>query len=217
MVARRGSLGGVGEGELPAGELPHPHQPRLSLFKATPVRQAVSSPMRERFGRGYGCGLMEVRFYHLQSSTVEQALPALLEKALQQEMRAVVLAGSEAAAAIAWIRICGPTARTASCRTARRRTGHAIGSADLADGEGRKPEPGQRAVFAGRAGMWMASKASSSPATSSTAPTRRPYAAARERWKAAKEQGHELTYWQQGERFDKGLLGHWEKNSHPEL
>ena len=39
---------------------------------------------------------MEVRFYHLQSSTVEQALPALLEKALQQEMRAVVRTGSEA-------------------------------------------------------------------------------------------------------------------------
>jgi DNA polymerase-3 subunit chi len=39
---------------------------------------------------------MDVRFYHLQRSTVEQALPQLLEKAYGQGMRAVVVAGSEA-------------------------------------------------------------------------------------------------------------------------
>jgi DNA polymerase-3 subunit chi len=36
----------------------------------------------------------EVNFYHLTRSTLEQALPRLLEKALQSGARAVVMAGS---------------------------------------------------------------------------------------------------------------------------
>ena len=38
---------------------------------------------------------MEVRFYHLMRSTLEQALPQLLEKAYAQGMRCVVMTGSE--------------------------------------------------------------------------------------------------------------------------
>ncbi len=38
--------------------------------------------------------MTEVNFYHLTRSTLEQALPRLLEKALQTGARAVVLAGS---------------------------------------------------------------------------------------------------------------------------
>lgn len=38
--------------------------------------------------------LTEVRFYHLQRRTLEQALPKILEKVLERNWRAVVLAGS---------------------------------------------------------------------------------------------------------------------------
>ena len=39
--------------------------------------------------------MTEVRFYHLQRRTLDQALPLLLEKALERGMRAVVRVGSE--------------------------------------------------------------------------------------------------------------------------
>ena len=39
--------------------------------------------------------MTEVRFYHLQRSTLEQALPQLLEKTMERGWRAVVMAGSE--------------------------------------------------------------------------------------------------------------------------
>ena len=38
--------------------------------------------------------MTEVRFYHLQRRTMEQALPKILEKVLERNWRAVVLAGS---------------------------------------------------------------------------------------------------------------------------
>ena len=40
--------------------------------------------------------MTDVRFYHLQSKTLEQALPQLLEKTLERGWRAVVMAGSDA-------------------------------------------------------------------------------------------------------------------------
>jgi len=39
--------------------------------------------------------MSEIRFYHLQRTTLEGALPAMLEKTLQRGQRAVVMAGSE--------------------------------------------------------------------------------------------------------------------------
>ncbi len=39
--------------------------------------------------------MTEVRFYHLQRTALEQALPRLLEKTLERGWRAVVMAGSE--------------------------------------------------------------------------------------------------------------------------
>lgn len=38
--------------------------------------------------------MTEVRFYHLQRRTLEQALPKILEKVIERNWRAVVLAGS---------------------------------------------------------------------------------------------------------------------------
>ena len=39
--------------------------------------------------------MTEVRFYHLTRTTLEQALPQMLEKTLERGQRAMVLAGSE--------------------------------------------------------------------------------------------------------------------------
>ncbi|MFL2541307.1 MAG: DNA polymerase III subunit chi [Candidatus Latescibacterota bacterium] len=39
--------------------------------------------------------MTEIRFYHLQRSALELALPKLLEKTLERGWRAVVMAGSE--------------------------------------------------------------------------------------------------------------------------
>ena len=39
--------------------------------------------------------MTEVRFYHLQRKTLEQALPQLLEKTLERGWRAVIMAGSD--------------------------------------------------------------------------------------------------------------------------
>ena len=39
--------------------------------------------------------MTEVRFYHLQRKTLEDALPQILEKTLERGWRAVVMAGSE--------------------------------------------------------------------------------------------------------------------------
>ena len=38
--------------------------------------------------------MTEIRFYHLQRTTLEKALPQLLEKVLERGQRAVVMAGS---------------------------------------------------------------------------------------------------------------------------
>jgi len=39
--------------------------------------------------------MTEIRFYHLQRTTLEAALPPMLEKTLERDQRAVVMAGSE--------------------------------------------------------------------------------------------------------------------------
>jgi DNA polymerase III subunit chi len=39
--------------------------------------------------------MTEIRFYHLQRTTLETALPPMLEKTLERGQRAVVMAGSE--------------------------------------------------------------------------------------------------------------------------
>ena len=39
--------------------------------------------------------MADVRFYHLQRKTLEQALPLLLQKILERDLRAVVVTGSE--------------------------------------------------------------------------------------------------------------------------
>jgi DNA polymerase-3 subunit chi len=148
---------------------------------------------------------MEVRFYHLQSSTVEQALPSLLEKALQQEMRAVVLAGS--AERLQSLDISLWTYRPDSFLPhGTAADGHAEDQPIWLTTQAENPNSAS-VLFSldgqgvgGVDGIKLACDIFDGADADALA-------AARERWKAAKEQGNELTYWQQGER------GGWEKKS----
>ena len=148
---------------------------------------------------------MEVRFYHLQSSTVEQALPSLLSKALEQDMRAVVLAGSE------------ERLQTLDTYLWTFRPDSFLPHGTAADGHAedqpvwltlKTENPNRASVLFSLDGQGIEGIEGIKLACDIfDGGDPEVLAAARERWKAAKEQGHELTYWQQGEK------GGWEKKS----
>ena len=64
----------------------------------------------------------DIRFYHLMRGSIEDVLPRSLERTLAAGKRAVVLLGSAERVEERSTRICGPSTRAASCRTARRAT-----------------------------------------------------------------------------------------------
>ena len=142
--------------------------------------------------------MTEIRFYHLTRKTLEQALPELLEKTLERGWRAVVMAGSpervEALTHHLW------TYRPDSFLPhGNAKDGHAelqpvwLTAADenpndanvlfLTDGAG-SARLGEYVrvceVFDGNDESAVA--------------------AARARWKDYKAAGHDISYWQQGER-----------------
>ena len=149
--------------------------------------------------------MTEVRFYHLQRRTLEQALPKILEKVLERGWRAVVLAGSpervdalnqhlwtydpssflphggarDGFAAEQPVRLTAdeenPNGATVLVLVDGVTSG-AMGSFDLVCD-----------LFDGNDGDAVL--------------------AARERWKICKAAGHALTYWQQNDR------GGWEKRA----
>ena len=63
----------------------------------------------------------QIGFYHLLTTSLEEALPKLLVKILGAGHRALVMAGSAERVASS-IRICGPTRPIPGCRTAARGT-----------------------------------------------------------------------------------------------
>jgi DNA polymerase-3 subunit chi len=145
----------------------------------------------------------EVRFYHLQTSPLERALPKLLEKVLEAGHRAVLLAGSEE--------------RVASLNghlwTYEERSWLPHGSA--ADGNAaeqplyltcQEENPNQADVLVLIDGVTPAFTGDFSIAIDMfDGRNEDALAAARGRWRACVEKQYEVTYWQQGER------GGWEK------
>ena len=149
--------------------------------------------------------MTEIRFYHLTRTPLERALPQLLEKVLQTGQRAVVLAGSEerveALNQLLW---------TYSDRSF------------LPHGSKRDGKPERQPV-------WLTTEdenpngASCLFLTDGTDSARigeyarcfdlfdgqdeAAVAAARARWKARKEGGHALSYWQQDEN------GRWQQKA----
>ncbi len=149
--------------------------------------------------------MAEVRFYHLQRQRLEEALPALLEKARERDFRIVVQAGSPervmALDALLW------TYRPESFLP------HGSGLASL------PTAPDQP--------IWLTAEEENpntasmlvlvDGATADVAPytlacemfdghDEAAVAAARLRWTEYKAAGHVMTYWQQGERG-------WEKRA----
>ncbi len=148
---------------------------------------------------------MEARFYHLQRSTVEQALPQLLEKALGQGMRAVVVAGSEQ-------RLSSLDSHLWTYRP----------DSFLPHGTATDAYASDQPVFLtltvenpNEAKVLFLLDGMEAPATSDfglicdlfDGADAEALAAARARWKILKDAGHTLTYWQQTER------GGWEKKA----
>jgi DNA polymerase-3 subunit chi len=151
--------------------------------------------------------LTEIRFYHLRSSTLETALPKILEKAVGQGHRAVVVAGSAERAA----------ALDARLWTYEERSFLPHGAAPA---NGNDPFEAEHPV-------WLTTRVENPNGASllvlldgETAEDLSAWklvcevfdgndetavAEARTRWKALKAAGHELTYWRQGDQ------GGWEK------
>ena len=149
--------------------------------------------------------MTDVRFYHLTRSRMESVLPVMLERTLERQQRAVVLAGSEKRV----------EALTAHLWTWNDRGFLPHGSDK--DGYG-EDQP-----------VWLTTRDENpngaevlfltDGATSARLPDfktcallfdgsdKAAVAAARDLWRRFKQEGHEVTYWQQGER------GGWEQQA----
>jgi DNA polymerase-3 subunit chi len=145
----------------------------------------------------------EIRFYHLRTTTLERALPQILEKMLARGDRVVVMAGSnervEALNAVLWTYNDRAFLPHGSSRdgfaedqpiwlTTTEENPNGASMLVLADG-----------TTASDVGAWGSAVEIFDGGDESAV------AAARERWKAYKAAGHALTYWKQSEN------GRWEK------
>jgi DNA polymerase III subunit chi len=149
--------------------------------------------------------MTEIRFYHLQRTALETALPPMLEKTLERGQRAVVMAGSE------------------------ERVEHLAGHLWTYNERSFLPHGSTRDGYADRQPIWLTAKDENPNAaqvlflTDGAASIQvEDYAlcvelfdgndaaavmAARERWTQYKTAGHQLTYWQQTP------AGRWEQKA----
>ncbi|MBM3489152.1 MAG: DNA polymerase III subunit chi [Alphaproteobacteria bacterium] len=147
--------------------------------------------------------MSEIGFYHLQRQSLEDVLPKLLERVLERGQRAVVLAGSEERVA----------ALDGHLWTYEERSW-------LPHGTGREGWPEQQPIFLTtreenpNAAQILVVVDGTEPAFVDrfdrvadlfNGRDEATVQAARERWSRYRAAGHQLTYWQQGER------GGWEK------
>ena len=139
--------------------------------------------------------MTEIRFYHLERSPLERVLPKMLETALQRDWRAVVIARSEdrveALNALLWVygkdsflphgsKADGHAALQPVWLTTEKENPNGAHVAFLVDGA----ELPDASTFALCCELFDGADAEA-------------VARAREHWKAAREAGHEITYWQQ--------------------
>jgi DNA polymerase-3 subunit chi len=150
--------------------------------------------------------MTEIRFYQLQRTPLERALPRLLEKVLESGARAVVMVGSEErlAALDAALWTYDP-------------------NSFLPHGTGRDGRAGEQPIWLttsdenpNRASVLVLADGARSDLVARydkcleilDGNDAEAVAAARERWSAYREAGFELGYWQQNE-----ANGRWEKQS----
>lgn len=157
-------------------------------------------------GESRARAMTDIRFYQLQRMSLERALPKLLEKVLENRMRAVVVAGSdERLAAIdsaLWTYDPNAFLPHGTSRDGRA-ADHPIW---LTTGED-NPNGATVLVLAdgatsGRVGEYERCLEILDGNDSEAV------AAARERWRAYRDAGYALTYWQQNE-----TTGRWEQQS----
>jgi DNA polymerase-3 subunit chi len=146
--------------------------------------------------------MSEIRFYHLRTTALERALPQLLEKILARGDRAVVMAGS-----VERVSALDDALWTYNERSflphGTARDGYPEDQPVWLTTEAENPNGAKVLVLTdgatGEVGGWSM-VLEIFDGNSDDAVT-----AARERWKAHKAAGHELTYWKQSDE------GKWEK------
>ena len=149
--------------------------------------------------------MTEVRFYHLTRSTLEGALPQMLARTLERGQRAVVLAGSEERV----------EALTAHLWSFADRSFLPHGSPRDGRGEDQpvwlsetdeRPNGAQVLFLTDRA---RSERLGEYELCAVLFDGKDPdaLAAARDQWRAYKDAGHEVTYWQEDE------TGKWEKKA----
>jgi len=149
--------------------------------------------------------MTEIAFYHLESSSLEQALPKLLEKTLQAGKRALVLSGSEAR--VEWL----------NGQLWTHDADDWLPHGSIKDGS-----PEQQPVWLstedvnpnGSQFLFLTDGVSSSHIEQYErcfelfdGHDQSMVKAARSRWKTYQDEGHQLTYWKQSEQ------GRWEKKA----
>jgi DNA polymerase-3 subunit chi len=147
----------------------------------------------------------EIRFYHLQRKTLEDALPQILEKVLERGWRAVIMAASEERVEVLnqylW------TYRDHSFLPhGSARDGDAEHQPIWLTVEDENPSAGNVLILTDGA---VSERVAEFPLVCELFDGNDPDAVlvARQRWKSYKAAGHDLTYWQQTER------GGWEKKA----
>jgi len=156
--------------------------------------------------------MTEVRFYHLQRKSLEQALPPLLEKVLERGMRAVVLAGSEERIE-AFNQLLWTWDPASFLPHGSRRDGSAAAQPVWLTTVAENPNGAQVLVqtdgaggdSAGLDGSGLEGIALVCDLFDGNDPEA--VAAARQRWRSCKAAGHQLTYWQQS------ATGGWERKT----
>jgi DNA polymerase-3 subunit chi len=149
--------------------------------------------------------MTEINFYHLTRSTLEQALPRLLEKALQTGQRVLVLAGSvervEALNAHLWTYDPNSFVPHGSAQD-----GNAAEQPIWLSAEDENPN--------GASLLFLTDGATSARLAEFNrcfelfdGRDESAVAVARERWKQLKAEGHVIAYWQQNDK------GGWEKRA----
>jgi len=141
--------------------------------------------------------MAEVRFYHLQRKSLDQALPPLLEKVLERGMRAVVVAGSEERVE-AYDQLLWTWDPASFLPHGSRRGGSADAQPVWLTTVTENPNGAQVLVLtdgAGGDGPGLGDFALVCDLFDGNDPDA--VAAARERWRACKSAGHQMTYWQQ--------------------
>ncbi len=149
--------------------------------------------------------MTEVRFYHLTRSTLETALPKMLEKTLERGQRAVVQAGSpervEALASYLWTYNDRGFLPHGSAKD-----GHAEDQPIWLSDKDERPNgaqvlfltDGAQSALVGDYELCAVLFDGNDPDAVS---------ASRDQWRLLKDAGHEVTYWQQDES------GKWEKKA----